>query len=290
MSNKVFNKIEEKFNKLAKRNKEELENAKIKPIHNDFLYSQNGIWAMIGSMNSGKTYNYLKLVAKQEQLFEEPFFETVVICSTSGEFDKTVITFREAITKSNLIPVKDGDLMGWINQYTEKVLKYNTIMKFVKKDFKHPCDDMKEIINKHNLNTKPKLIEFIAKTLTEIGWRTYPHRLLLILDDFASHPLLKKREDPLSRMLKKLRHFNISVIICIQTTKSIPKDIKRNLSDLIIFPGISEEDFIYLIRESSASKFDYKKLYPVYSKIKVAQTMICLHIAADKIMIHPPSK
>jgi hypothetical protein len=240
-------------------------------------------------MGLGKSRNYLKLIARQEGLFEKPFFETVVICSTSSEFDKTVMSFKEAITKSNLIPVKDTDLMEWLEKYTEKVLKYNTIMKFVKKDFKYPSDEMKEIINKHNLNTRPKLIEFIAKTITEIGWRTYPHRLLLIMDDFSSHPLLKKREDPLSRMLKKLRHFNISVIICVQTVKSIPKDIKRNLSDLVLFTGISEEDFTYLIRESSASKFNYKRLWEVYSKIKDKHTFIGLHISADKILIYPSS-
>jgi hypothetical protein len=90
-------------------------------------------------------------------------------------------------------------------------------------------------------------------------------------------------------MLKKLRHFNISVIICVQTVKSIPKDLKRNMSDLIVFPGISEEDFIYLIRESSASCFDYKKLWSVYRKIKDKHTLMCLHIEAHKVFLYPPS-
>jgi hypothetical protein len=287
--NVVFKNVDELFDKLARKNREELENAKITPIHDKFLYAQNGIWCMIGGMGIGKSYNYLKLAAKQEQLFEEPFFETIVISSTSGEFDKTVITFREAIKKSNLLSVKDSDLMNWIEEYTSKVLLYNTLMKFVRKDLKYPNDEMKKIIETNRLNTKPKLIEFIAARLSEIGWKTYPHRLLLILDDFSSHPLLKRKEDPLSRMLKKLRHFNITVMICVQTVKSIPKDIKRNMSDLMLFPGISEEDFKYLIRESSASKFDYRKLWEFYSKIKDKHTLICIHIAADKIMIHPPT-
>jgi hypothetical protein len=260
--------IDETVNKLAMKNKEELENGKIKPIHKDFHFAQNGIWAMIGGMSAGKTYNYLKLIARQEILNDDPFFESVVICSTSSEFDKTVMTFKQAISKSNLIAVKDSDLMNWISEYTPKVLLYNTVMKFIKNKFKNPSDEMFDIIVKNKLNTKEKLIEHIAKILVDIGWKTYPHRLLLILDDFASHPLLKSKEFPLSRMLKKLRHFNISVIIVVQTVKSIPKDIKRNMSDLIVFPGISEEDFIYLIRESSASKFDYKKIWNVIEKLR----------------------
>ena len=60
------------------------------------------------------------------------------------------------------------------------------------------------------------------------------------------------------RLLKKLRHFNINVIICVHTEKSIPKDIKRTLSDLILFTGIGEEDFNDLIKESPAGIFDRK--------------------------------
>ena len=94
-----FNNVDKLFDKLGNKNKEELENAKIKPISNSYPFGQNGICAIIGVMNSGKTYNYLKLAAQQEGIFDEPFFETVVVCSTSGEFDKTMKTFRAAITK-----------------------------------------------------------------------------------------------------------------------------------------------------------------------------------------------
>jgi hypothetical protein len=285
-----FKQIDEMFDRIARKNKENLENALIEPIHKEFLFAQNGIWAMIAGMGKGKTRKYLKLIARQEVIFEEPIYETVVICSTSSEFDETVIAFQEVIKQSNLIAVEDNDLLDWIDKYIAKVLIYRALMKFVKKNLKNPCKKMQELINIHKLNTKPKLIEFIAKTLTEIGWKSFPHKCLLILDDFASHPLLKKREDSLSRTLKKLRHFNITVVICVQTVKSIPKDLKRNLSDLIVFPGISEEDYIHLIRESSASCFDYKKLWNEYRKIKDKHTSMGLHIEAHKVYIYPSNK
>ena len=97
-----FRKIEEIFTKLSQKNKEELENAKIKPIHENYSWAQNGITAFIAGMGSGKSYNCLKLIAKQEVLFNEPFYETVALCSTSGEFDKTVKVFKEAIKKFKL--------------------------------------------------------------------------------------------------------------------------------------------------------------------------------------------
>ena len=58
--------VDELFKKLADKNKTELNNAKIQPIHKSLLFSQNGIWVMIGTMNSGKTFNYLKLTANMK--------------------------------------------------------------------------------------------------------------------------------------------------------------------------------------------------------------------------------
>jgi hypothetical protein len=69
-----FDKINKLFDQIGSKNKQELENAKIKPIYDNYPYAQNGIHAFIAPMGSGKTYNYLKMIAKQEELFEEPFF------------------------------------------------------------------------------------------------------------------------------------------------------------------------------------------------------------------------
>ena len=291
-----FKKINDNFDKLGEKFKEELENAKIKPIHPDFLFAQNGIWSFIASMGRGKTYNCLKMVAKQEVLFCEPFFETVVLCSTSGDFDKTTQTFKKAIKKTNIIPVKDDDLVEYLTQYTQQVFIYNTIMQFIKNGLKDPSPEMMKILKenacidrKGNIDIL-KVISFISNKLTELGWKTHPHRMLLIMEDFSSHPLLKRKETELSRFLKKLRHFNISVIIIVQTTKSIPKDIKRNLTDCMLFPGINEEDFKYLVKESSLGSLGSPDdLWNQYSKIKDKHTMITYHVSADKIVIQEPN-
>ena len=85
------------------------------------------------------------------------------------------------------------------------------------------------------------------------------------------------------RLLK--RHFNINVIICVQTVKSIPKDIKRTLSDIILFSGIGEDDFIELIKESPASMFNKKQLWTEYSKLTDPRSMFQIYIKARKIII-----
>ena len=283
---KAFNEIENNFQKISEKNKIELEMALIKPIHEKYPYAQNGICAMIASMGSGKSYNYLKAIAKQEVLYpDQPFYELVVICSTSAKFDKTVETYKPLIKKSKLVCVKDSDLIFWLNKYMRRILKYNAMINYVNSGCKNPNEELQRLFEKRRLAKKDKQIKYISEKLIKYDWATYPHRCLLVLDDFANHPLLRSKETEMCRLLKKLRHFNINVIICVQTVKSIPKDIKRTLSDIVLFPGIGFDDFMDLLKESPAAVFDKKRLWEEYRKINDAHAMFAIHIKAMKIII-----
>ena len=92
-----FRKIDERFDQLSLKYKDELENAKIKPIHEKYVFAQNGITAFIAWMSDGKSCNCLKLIARQDVLSNNQCYQTVVICSTSGEFGKTNKVFKDAI-------------------------------------------------------------------------------------------------------------------------------------------------------------------------------------------------
>jgi hypothetical protein len=281
----AFNTIDQMFEKETKKHEKELEQSKIKPIHPLFPFAQNGICAMIAMMGSGKSYNYTKFIAKQEVLFDDPFYELVCICSTSAKFDRTVETFKPLIRKSKLVVIADSDLLDFLNVYMKRMQKYNALVKFVNDGFKNPSEEIQQMIQKHHLTKKDKLVEYISKKFTKYGWKTHPHRMLLILDDFASHPLLRSKESEMSRLLKKLRHFFINVIICVQTCKSIPKDIKRLVSDVVLFPGLSKDDFYELIEEGPFGQFDKKPLFEQYRKLENPHDMFKIHLAAKKVVI-----
>ncbi|EAX82971.1 hypothetical protein TVAG_253510 [Trichomonas vaginalis G3] len=286
MLEKKFADIDKKFENVLNKNKRKLENAQIKPIHEKFLFAQNGITGLIAPPGSGKTFTYLKMAAQQQELDEKnPFYELVVICSTSGQFDQTVNSFKDIIKKSKLVCIKDTELLDWIKKYQRRVLKYNAINEYINSKFKDPNEEMQRILDKHHFRNKQKEIEYISKKLQSYDWKTYPHRCLLILDDFASHPLLKNREQDMCRILKKLRHFNISVVICVQTAKSLSKDVKRILTDIVLFPGLSEDDFMELLKESMAGKFDRHELWEKYKVIQDPHTSFRIHIYANKVQI-----
>ena len=293
MIEEKFKKIDELFEKIQTKNKFDLENAMIKPVHEKYPLAQNGIVGLIAPPGSGKSFTYLKLAAQQEQLFNEPFFELIVICSTSNKFDKTVEAYKDVIKKSKIVALKDSDLLAWLNKYMRRILKYNAIMKYIQSDFKDENEEMTRILNKHRFKQNGKqtekqkydMVKYIANKLSKYGWRTFPHRCLLILDDFASHPLVRSKETEMSRLLKKLRHFNINVMICVQTSKSISKDIKRICTDFILFPGLSETDFIDLMKESMAGKFDRKELWNQYHALTNQHDSFRIHIYANKVII-----
>ena len=280
-----FEEIDKSFDKIMKEQKQELENAKIKPIHDKLPFAQNGITGLIAPPGSGKTFTYLKLICQQEVLDKDPFFELVVICSTSSKFDKTVESFKEAIKKSKLVCVKDSDLLSWLNKYMRRILKYNSIINFINSGLKEKNEEIERIEMKHRFKNKNKEIEYLGKKLNKYNWKTYPHRCLLIFDDFASHPLIRSKETEMSRLLKKLRHFNINVMICVQTAKSLSKDIKRICTDFILFPGISEDDFMELMKESMAGKFNRKELWNEYHKMTNQHDSFRIHVYANKVLI-----
>ena len=194
-----FREIDKLFDKLSAKNKVQLENAQIKPIHAKYPFAQNGICAFIAPMGSGKSYNYMKLAAQQEVLNDEPFFELIVICSTSAKFGQTVQTFLPSIKKSKIVSVKDTELLDWLNKYMRRILKYNSINEYINTNCKNINDELMRLIMKHNLaNKKPKVMKYIINKLMKYNWRTFPHRCLLILDDFANHALLRSKETDLS--------------------------------------------------------------------------------------------
>ena len=291
----AFKDIDKQFDETQRKNKY-LKHALLTPIHDKYPYAQNGITALIASMGSGKTYTYLKLMKQQEVLFDDAFYELIVLCSTSNKFDATVNAFKPLITKSKLVAIKDTDLLEFLNKYMRRILKFNSLNKYMI-DSKDIDDEFVRISDKHKLkldSKKPKDVEkvvrYIANKIQKYQWRTFPHRCLLVLDDFASHPLLRSKENELPRLLKKLRHFNINVIICVQTTRSIPRDIKRILSDCIIFPGISKDDFFDLMIEGPFGNFDANESYKAYKAMNNKHDRMVFHIAANRIVIHKADK
>jgi hypothetical protein len=103
--------------------------------------------------------------------------------------------------------------------------------------------------------------------------------LLVILDDFAGHSLIENKRTPLAKMMTKCRHYSTTFIVAVQTAKYVIKDIRRQATDVVIWAGLNEEDFIQLFKEIQYS-YDVDALWNEYRKLTNQKDHLILNAKA----------
>jgi hypothetical protein len=126
---------------------------------------------------------------------------------------------------------------------------------------------------------KPKLLAWILKKIEQYGVSRTVLPLLVVLDDFAGHPLIERKETPLARMMTKCRHYSCTFIIAVQTCKYVIKNIRRQATDVVVWSGLSQEDFFMLFKEIAFS-YDFKILWEEYRKLPTQTSHLILNIKA----------
>jgi hypothetical protein len=96
---------------------------------------------------------------------------------------------------------------------------------------------MNEVVN------KPKLASYILKKIRHYGVKKTVLRLLVVLDDFAGHRLINRKETLSAKMMTKCRHYSCAFIIGVQTPKYVIKNVRKQAIDVVVWLGVNEEDF-----------------------------------------------
>ena len=272
--------VNDMLEKVRKKNSKELSMALIKPLTKDYPFCTNGIYLFSGSMGAGKSYEIMRHILISERLFDEPYYSLIVFCSTSGGLDKTVQAFLPKV-KTPIAFMPDTSLLPFLRRHIKVKKKYYAIIQFMNSNLKKPSQEMQRILIKHGLKKKEQILKYIAEKLLKYNTSRYPANLLLILDDFASNPLLQQKESELNRILTKTRHYNITAIIAVQTVKFVIKNLKRMLTDCVIWKGLSYDDWVSFMRELSHS-FDADLLWNQYHALQDSHSRLELHMIANK--------
>ena len=259
---KEINEVDNEIKKVINKNKRELDTALIKPIHPHHQFSSNGLYMMIGKPGSGKTYYILKHILLSERLFDKPYYNLIVFCSTSNGLDKTVLAFKDKI-KTHILFINDTELLPFLENHVKEKMRYYSMYRFVMNNFKNPDDTMNSIIQTNGLHNKKKLVKYIAEEFNKYNTNRYPLNCLVVLDDFANNELLTDKKSKLHTYFTKCRHYNLTFIIAVQTVKFVPKNVKRMSTDCVLYGGLSEDDFMSLLKELS-HPWNIKTLYDKY--------------------------
>ena len=284
---RLIEEVNDTISKTVKKNKEELDMALIKPLKPNYQFSSNGLYLYIGKMGSGKTLEIIKHILITDKISGSDdkskdcntYYNLIVFCSTSQGLDKTVQTFLPKI-KTPVAFVPDTSILGFLKRHIRRKKKYYAIVSFINSELKKTNEEMKRIFAKHGLQNRGKKLKYIAQKLLKYNCTNYPLNLLLVLDDFANHPLMRKPDSELVRIITKGRHYNITSILAVQTTKFVVKNCKRMCSDVVLWKGLSEDDWIDLMRELPHS-FDSKQLWEEYHNLQNPHDHLEMHVYAN---------
>ena len=258
----------------------DIEGALIKPLSDDYPFSSNGIYFLIGRPGAGKSYWIWRHIMITERLFKHPYYNKIIFCSTSGKMDKTAEVLNKKI-KSKIEYVSEKQLMTILKRHLRRKTKYYALVKHVLSKMKETSEEMQRIIEKHHLNDLEDKIVYIASKLCKYQTSSYPFHTLIILDDCAGSDLLKNGNSEFIRILTKTRHFNITCIMAFQTIRFVHINAKRLATDVICYSGYSEEDFTSLLQQTN-NNLNTKQTVAEYLQHRDPHDKFIMNITANK--------
>ena len=281
---KLFSDVDDLINKIVKKNSNELNMALIRPLSDEYKFSTNGFYIFCGKMGSGKTLEIIKHILITDRMNDgEGYYNLIVFCSTSGGLDKTVQAFLPKI-KTPIAFVPDTSLLQFLQCHIRRKKKYYSLYRYVNSGGKKVDDEFKRLIEKHKLDKGEKKLLYVAQKLLKYNTVKYPLNLLLVLDDFAGHKLINRPDSELCRILTKTRHYNITCILAVQSTKFVIKNLKRICTDLVLWRGVSWDDFYDLQRELPHN-FNVKDVWEEYKKLSDPHSKLVMNLYAGSYEI-----
>ena len=276
----LINDVEKLINETLNKNMRDIEGALIKPLSDDYPFSSNGIYFLIGRPGAGNSYWIWRHIMITERLFKHPYYNKIIFCSTSGKMDKTAEVLNKKI-KSKIEYVSEKQLMTILKRHLRRKKKYYALVKHVLSKMKETSEEMQRIIEKHHLNDLEDKIVYIASKLCKYQTSSYPFHTLIILDDCAGSDLLKNGNSEFIRILTKTRHFNITCIMAFQTIRFVHINAKRLATDVICYSGYSEEDFTSLLQQTN-NNLNTKQTVAEYLQHRDPHDKFIMNITANK--------
>jgi hypothetical protein len=202
----------------------------------------------IKSIQTEKSKTPLRTCMKDSIMPRFPFSMMISGRSGSGKTNCLI----NILTNEHLLK----DYFHYIVVFSPTAGKYDDSYKALKL----PPENFKTKFAPEDLNN---LIESRKKLIEKknIEWVVKNSRVLIILDDVIASPQFLESAEALT-MFALLRHYQISVIVLMQTYNRLPKTLRNNCNALIVFPSNQSEVEVLLdeITPANMLKKEFKKV------------------------------
>ena len=225
--------IENMMNKSANENKYALDSELITKIPFTNSYT-NSISVAVGKQRSGKTRKIIKEMIKISKL-HKPTHLVIYVNKTVNKTDKTFESFKGLI-KVPILYVRQDD----IEEVLMDLIKWKNVYNTIKKE-------------KMETKVEPEQQEEIFEHLHIKNFKRPFLHTLVLLDDIANSPMLKKPTSQLNSLMTQCAHINCSFFLAVQYWIGLPAAIKSQVSVIYLFGGFSRQQLQYMLQQITLS-------------------------------------
>ena len=178
-------------------------------------------------------------------LFQPPFRIVVVAPSNSGK----------SVMISNLISSRE---LPYRSYFKKNIFIWSSTFSLDDPSFAMSDNiDKANVYDEYNESTITDLLNEQTSIIKQYGKKKAPH-LLFIFDDVVQE--IPRNGSILSRLFFSARHYNISLILLSQQYKMVPRAIRLNASDIVIFQTGNNAEITKIAEEQAIPIEKFKQI------------------------------
>ena len=236
------------------KNKDKLNQELINNIHPDINVQYNSLNIAVGRQRSGKTQTIIREIIKISNF--SPRTHLLIYINKTGTANDPTFESLKPLIKIPILYVSQDKAESIV----QDLLKW--------KDF---YNRIKE--NHWENNIIEGQISQLFEKLYINNFDNLTLHTLIFFEDTANNILFSKPTNYFNVLFTKLAHIQCSVFFAVQFWKSLPTEVKANVSTVFIFPNFSKQQIGYILAQVPLP-FTKEQIYKVYQKLKKHQKLI----------------
>lgn len=238
----------------------------------------------VGSSGSGKTYNVCEFIKQIVNELDKIYIINPTLDRKLRECGKDVYQYKE------YGECNDACLLTIINEIKEDISEFKRYVRYKDIYKRYSRLDIPEDVHLPSYledagfeRKEIRLLEKYDFVKPSVAFEDYPFKIrppnsLLVIDDAMGSSIYREGRSPLINFLIKSRHYKTNIILLSQFFKAIPKRLRSNMTQFMLFKTYDKTQLnsIYEEINSYLSYDDFLKLFEDNTKEKYSFIVIDL--------------